>query len=103
MKLTADAGGATLLFTAETKEDKSSLLSMVMDHMCPAVAGGAYITIELRPNGEWKLSSELAGRMHTSYARLPQERVLTIELPKLMAELIEDDAKLAAAQSAVIL
>jgi hypothetical protein len=103
MKLTADAKSAALLYCAETKEDKDLLRSMMMDHMQPTASVGAYITLELRPNGEWKLSSELNGRMHSSYARMPQDRLLATELPKLFAELSGDAAKLAASQSEVTL
>jgi hypothetical protein len=82
-------GGALLQMTAETPEDRKSIQQLVMYHMEPKSPPLAEVFIKLLPNGLMHLSSQRLGGFDSSYANFSQERVMTIELPKLIAELRE--------------
>lgn len=89
MKLKFGTSVNTLHLQAETPEDKYFLLQTIRSYMEPKKPPLAEVFIELQPDGLMHLRSERNGRFDSSYGPKPQERVMTIELPKLIAELRE--------------
>lgn len=87
MKLLMSAGGSVLQLASENPDDAQFLKKLVTDYMSPKKPPLAEVFIRLLPDGLMHLRSERNGRFDSSYADYPQERVMGIELPKLIAEL----------------
>lgn len=87
MKILLSEGGSVLQLASENPDDAQFLKKLVTDYMSPMKPPVAEVFIRLLPDGLMHLRSERNGRFDSSYPDLPQERVMSLELPKLIAEL----------------
>ena len=92
MKLTFSTGGDALHLEAETPEDKKFLGGVVRDYVEPPRVRNAEIRLDIRLDGQIGMTSECGGRFYTGGLIKPQDQVLAVELPRLIAQLRERTA-----------
>ena len=56
-------------------------------HQVEAIEGAAHMVVSIGLDGQTTLRGFFAGRTDALYAPLPDDRLLTLELPKLLEEL----------------
>jgi hypothetical protein len=93
MKLLIEKGGATLTLRAEHPDDRVFIKRLVVDHVEPPKVPAAEIQLELREDGQIHFFARCAGQLFCIGPTKPQEQALTVELPKLIAELREKMAQ----------